>query len=497
MTMSNERASEVGVPDPDRAAQAPPEEDDGENTVPLSALFGDPHRLEPPPARLAPPYAGADYRETVARPGPAFGAPPGPLAMPPPGRDDDTLRFGRPGAGYGAAVQGPPPGPSSWGQPTPTAPHEASGSAPVRAGSRGWIWPLGVAAILLLALVGGALGGAAVTAWQDRDQPVAGEGLRDVETVDVPSIASGNTSVPAVARTLLPSTVQVLADANGEDLAATGSGWIFDRQGHIITNSHVIDGAADGGDIEIVDHAGRQFSAELIGRSEVYDIAVLQADAATTLRPAALGSSEALTVGEQLVAVGSPLGLNETVTAGIVSALNRPVTTGNADEASFINAVQTDAAINPGNSGGPLVDMRGRVIGVNSAIATTGGQLGGEAGNIGVGFAIPIEQVITTTDQILATGTAQYPVIGARVATGPQQQRRGALIDEVIENTPADSAGLRQGDLVTAIDTERIVDGESLIVQIRTHRPGETVTLTVQRDGSEQQIEITLDGEEG
>jgi len=219
---------------------------------------------------------------------------------------------------------------------------------------------------------------------------------------------------------------------------------------------------------------------------------------ATGLRPAALGSSEILNIGDGVVAIGSPLGLSSTVTAGIVSALNRPVTTGDSqDDTSYINAVQTDAAINPGNSGGPLVNLKGQVVGVNSAIATTGGGLGGESGNIGVGFAIPIEQVRTTADQILKTGEARYPVIGATVQTGGRSEGRGAVIDEVQPDTPAAAAGLEKDDLVTEVDGTRVTDGIALIVMIRTHQPGETLDFTVLRGESERQVEVTLDSKVG
>ncbi len=199
-----------------------------------------------------------------------------------------------------------------------------------------------------------------------------------------------------------------------------------------------------------------------------------------------------------MVAIGSPLGLSSTVTAGIVSALKRPVTTGEAgDESSYINAVQTDAAINPGNSGGPLVNLRGQVVGVNSAIATNGGgTIDGEAGNIGVGFAIPIEQVIVTADQILETGEASYPVIGAQVQTGGTDGD-GATIDKVLADTPAEAAGLEKGDVVVAVDGERVTNGIALIVTIRSHQPGETLEFTIMRDGDEETAEVTLGSETG
>ena len=175
------------------------------------------------------------------------------------------------------------------------------------------------------------------------------------------------------------------------------------------------------------------------------------------------------------------------------------MTTGETgDDSSYINAVQTDAAINPGNSGGPLVNLHGQVVGVNSAIATNGGgTIDGEAGNIGVGFAIPIEQVKVTADQILRTGEARYPVIGAKVQTGGVDDGDGAEIDEVLEGTPAEDAGLQKGDVVIAVDGERVTDGIALIVAIRTHQPGETMEFTFVRDGDEQTIEITLGSEIG
>jgi putative serine protease PepD len=205
-----------------------------------------------------------------------------------------------------------------------------------------------------------------------------------------------------------------------------------------------------------------------------------------------------LHVGDPVIAFGAPLGLSQTVTSGIVSALNRPVTTSGEsdDDSSYINAVQTDAAINPGNSGGPLVNLAGEVVGVNSAIATNGGAAG-EAGNIGVGFAIPIEQVRTTVDQILRTGEAEYPVIGAQVRTGGEPDSEGATITEVMPDTPAERAGLKKDDVITAVGDQPVSDGIALIVAIRTHLPGETVKMSVLRGGEEQVVEVELDGKVG
>jgi len=353
----------------------------------------------------------------------------------------------------------------------------------------------------MVGLIGGALGGAAVLATSEDDSSgfVDTGPMPDSGAVPAP-LDPKNGSVAAVAKELLPSTVQISArlpdDGEGAPEGATGSGFVLDRTGHVITNNHVVEGAADGGKIEVIDRDGKARSAEIVGRSPVYDIAVLEVQGGLSgLRPAAIGASQSMNIGETVVALGSPLGLNSTVTSGIVSAVDRPVTTGGAGGASFINAVKTDAAINPGNSGGPLVNLRGQVVGVNSAIATTGG-FGARPGNIGVGFAIPIEQVRLTTAQILQDGEAKYPVIGASVITGGNEND-GARVSKVPSGTPADDAGLEKGDVVTALDGDVVTDGIALIVAIRTHQPGETVTLQVERDGETLSVPITLDAEVG
>lgn len=361
------------------------------------------------------------------------------------------------------------------------------------------LWAVALLA-LVFGLVGGVLGAVGWDVWQDdsRDPGRNRDGLAGVDLVELPPLEADNASVVAVADKLLPSTVQIIADFRGEEGGATGSGFILDEQGHVVTNSHVIQDAAKAdGKIQIVDVNQKRYDAEVVGRSGVYDLAVLYVEeAAGVLKPAALGRSETLRVGEPVVAIGSPLGLSATVTSGIVSALNRPVTTGGDadDENSYINAVQTDAAINPGNSGGPLVNLRGQVVGVNSAIATNGAPAG-EAGNIGVGFAIPVEQVRITADQILRDGEAQYPVIGAQVITDRSGQ--GILIDEVNEGSAAEKGGLKKGDIVRRIDDRIVVDSPSLIVAIRSHVPGDEITLTVTRDGEELDIKITLDSNVG
>ncbi|KRF14115.1 hypothetical protein ASG90_14265 [Nocardioides sp. Soil797] len=371
------------------------------------------------------------------------------------------------------------------------------------------VWPAIAAMSLVIGLVGGGLGGYAVNKWTDddhSDSQNSSSGLSDDDVNTTPPLPSNSEtsdkkpqagSISAVADVLLPSTVQIIADFNGEEGGATGSGFFLDKQGHVVTNNHVVADAADGGKITVVDHEGKRYPATVVGRSPVYDLAVLDVEGLKGIHPASLGSSKALQVGEQVVAIGSPLGLSSTVTSGIVSALNRPVTTGgDEDSQSFINAVQTDAAINPGNSGGPLVNLSGQVVGVNSAIATTGGSsVGGESGNIGVGFAIPIEQVRVTADQILSDGEARYPVIGATVQS--DKDGGGARIEEVVDNSPAADSGLKKGDLVTALDDRPVTDNATLIVAIRSHLPGDKVTLTVDRDGEPKKFEVELDSKVG
>jgi putative serine protease PepD len=300
-----------------------------------------------------------------------------------------------------------------------------------------------------------------------------------------------------VARQLLPSTIQVLAEYQGKKDGATGSGFVLDRSGHYITNNHVVaDAVAHHGPIEIVDQNGDEYAAKVVGRSPTYDLAVLYVKDGPHLPPASLGTTRVLRVGDQVVAFGSPLGLSSTVTSGIVSALNRPVTTSDTGASSYINAVQTDAAINPGNSGGPLVDLSGQVVGVNSAIATTGSSGSGQAGNIGVGFAIPIDQVKVTADQILRTGEARYPVIGATVNTAADVGA-GATILQVQAGSPAAQGGQKDGDVVTQVAGERVSDGIGLIVAIRSHQPGEVVRFTVRRGGSQLTLRIILGSQVG
>jgi putative serine protease PepD len=359
----------------------------------------------------------------------------------------------------------------------------------------GWVWPSIAALALVAGIVGGAIGGAA---YENLDSSSGGGGLGAVSIETKAPLPADNGSIASVAQKVLPSTVQIIADTESEEQGATGSGFVLDGEGHIVTNNHVIAGADHpGGRVTVVTSAGKRYQAEIVGRTQAYDLAVLKVKGLEGVTPAALGTSTDLQVGEGVVAIGSPLGLANTVTTGIVSALNRPVSTsGDSDDTtSFINAVQTDAAVNPGNSGGPLVDMRGRVVGVNSAIATVAGSSTGQGGNIGVAFAIPVEQVRVTVDEILRNGEASYPVIGASVSSSPDED--GAHVEDVSPGSPADGAGLQKGDVITGINGHNVTDNASLIVAIRAQMPGDTVQLTVARDGKDRTVKVKLDGKVG
>lgn len=396
----------------------------------------------------------------------------------------------------------PPQAPGPWGYPAPGQPPAAHRHAAPSARVAGWVWPVVAMLALVVGVVGGVVGAAGFRLVDEAGgerQGIVRDGLFGVDTATEAPLAPEDGTIANVAAELLPSTVQIIAAYGGDDRGATGSGFVLDRQGHVVTNNHVVaEAAQDDGRIQVVDQEGNRYDASVVGRSAVYDLAVLVAEEmAGEFEPTALGASSRLRVGETVVAIGSPLGLSSTVTAGIVSALQRPVTTGDPDsDTSYINAVQTDAAINPGNSGGPLVNLLGEVVGVNSAIATTGGGFGAEAGNIGVGFAIPVEQVRITADQILRTGEAQYPIIGAEVRTG-NAQGDGAEIQKVNPGSAAEEGGLEEGDVITAVDGERVTDGIALIVSIRTHQPGETVEFTVRRGGEERQVSVELRGQVG
>ena len=303
-------------------------------------------------------------------------------------------------------------------------------------------------------------------------------------------------SATDIANKVLPSVVSIsVTTASGGD---EGSGSIISSDGMILTNNHVVSAAANGGArIEVVLYDGRTLPAKIVATDPQTDIAVIKAEGVGDLPPISFGDSQAVNVGDAVMAIGSPLGLSSTVTTGIVSAKNRPVqaTGERGGEASLIDAIQTDASINPGNSGGALVNMNGELIGIPTVIATTGGS-SQTAGSIGLGFAIPIDQAERTARQLIDEGKAQHPIIGATINT--RSTVIGAEIAEVNPGSPAEEAGLKSGDVVTHVDDRRVDSGVGLIAAIRSHAVGDKIALRVREgeDGPERTVEVTLTASE-
>jgi putative serine protease PepD len=300
-------------------------------------------------------------------------------------------------------------------------------------------------------------------------------------------------SIAGIAARVSPSVVSI--EVRNGNSGGTGSGFFLDSSGHILTNNHVISAAAtNGADITVKLANGKNYGAKLIGRDVSYDLAVIKI--AVTDAPALqLGNSDEIQVGDGVIAIGSPLGLTGTVTSGIISAKNRPVTSGGGtSESSFINALQTDAAINPGNSGGPLVDLSGAVIGINSAIATTGLSFGGQSGSIGLGFAIPINQAKKTADQLIKFGSSTYPIMGVSLDT--RFAGTGAKIPNtpgsVSPGGPADRAGIAPGDVIVEIDGKSIASADEAIVSVRSHSGGDVVKVKYQRGNTTKEVTLKL-----
>jgi len=351
-------------------------------------------------------------------------------------------------------------------------------------------------------VVGGAAGVGGAAAWesyQDDTSPTSSGSETTAQVVDAGDAPTTDGSVESVANAVLPSVVKidVLTDQGG----GSGSGIILSADGQILTNNHVVEGAGEDGRITVSFADGSHADATVLGADPLTDTAVIQAEDVSGLTPATMGKSENIDVGQQVVAIGSPFGLDATVTSGIVSALQRPVNVGTdtAGNATVYPAIQTDAAINPGNSGGPLVDMHGHVVGINSSIRSTGSTTA-PAGSIGLGFAIPIDDVLEVVDQLATGETPTHARLGigvedALTASTAVQITDGAVVGEVTEGSAADDAGLQSGDVITRIDDQEIASADSLIATIRSYRPAEEVTVTFQRDGGEQTTTATLESD--
>ena len=400
------------------------------------------------------------------------------------------------------------PHPTAWPAPDGAAPVLTPGPLPApvpgrppRRGLRAGPVIAIAAAVALLIGGGAGYGGARLAQRAEPPAPVTAGPTQaaDPKPTPTPTSTATQESVPpapstldtvAVAKRTLPGTVMIQVGRG------TGSGFVLDTQGRIVTNNHVVADAADGSTIRVIFADGRRLKASLLGRSPSYDLAVIKVDGSKSLKPIKTGNSDQTQVGQPVIAVGSPLGLPGTVTQGIVSARNRPVVVranGNADSpVAYIDAIQTDAPINPGNSGGPLVDAGARVIGVNSAILSLGN---GESqpGSIGLGFAIPINQAVTISRQLIKRGRATYPVIGASL----NDTSDGIELVEVDRNGPAGDAGLRVGDEITRINDRRVQTMEDLIVKIRNQRPGDKVVLEFDRGNRRDRVTVTLGSKVG
>jgi putative serine protease PepD len=371
-----------------------------------------------------------------------------------------------------------------------------------------------IAAILAAALVLGGLAGVVGAAGFGLVQDLVGDdpgtsassSPSSSPVIDREEAAPAADSVEAVAKSVLPSVVKINVSNTQEQ--GSGSGIIISSDGEILTNNHVAS-VGDGGEMSVSFNDGSAKKATIVGTDPLTDLAVIKAEGVSGLQPATIGVSTRIDVGENVVAIGSPFGLEATVTSGIVSALNRPVSVsstesqpGQSAQDTTYPAIQTDAAINPGNSGGPLVDLNGDVIGINSSIrtASSGGLDSSSGGSIGLGFAIPIDKVWPIVQQLRKGDTPTHARMGVSVtdASGNGGLLTGAGVEEVNAGSAAAQAGLKKGDVITKVDDDIITGSESLVATIRGHRPGDRVTLTVVRGGDNTRtLDVTLDSDEG
>jgi putative serine protease PepD len=443
------------------------------------------------------------------------------------------------GYGYGGSATSPPPSSfppadvGSYGQtppgdyPPPPAQPAADSvwpTAPVPiARPRKNRGPLVLgAAVLLAGLVGGGIGGAIGYNAADDSNTAASSTLNMPVTSSKSTAPAG--SVQQVAQKVVPSVVSIdvrnLSNNgsnspldnlfpglggngsqrnNNNAVEGSGSGIVLSKDGLILTNNHV----AGDGDLSVTFNDGRSVRAHLVEADKATDLAVVQAEGVDDAIPINFGRSADLSVGQPVVAIGSPLGLSGTVTQGIISALHRPLlpqndgsTNGN-DTQSVIDGIQTDAPINPGNSGGALVDLNGNLVGITSAIASLGSSFGGQSGSIGLGFAIPIDQARIIADKLAKKEPVYHALLGVQVSTSDDPTQRGALIQKVTANGPAAAAGLKKGDLVIKLDDRLIDTSDALVAGVRSRQPGDKATITYIRGNETKTVDVSLGSDEG
>jgi putative serine protease PepD len=357
---------------------------------------------------------------------------------------------------------------------------------------------LTAAGLMLVSATGGALVALAL----DDDDPAAPA----ASSLDVTPVAGADEGadepLSQAAATVLPSVVSISIEAGR--LSGSGSGIVISSDGQILTNNHVVAAAADGGDLRVTFSDGSSAAAEVVGRDPATDLAVIQAQDVSGLTPATLGSSADLHVGDTVLAIGSPLGLDGSVSAGIVSALGRAITlqgegspespfgggSSDARTTAVIDAIQTDAAINPGNSGGALINAEGEVVGINTAIASLAQGPSSQGGNIGVGFAIPIDTARDVAEQLVETGSVRHAYLGVSITD--TETGNGALVGAVEDGQPAAEAGLQEGDVITRVGDTEVTDAADLTAAIRAESPGDRVSIGFTRDGDEQTVEVAL-----
>jgi putative serine protease PepD len=477
--------------------------------VASEAANGAPAAPAAPSAPAAPAANSADYRQFPPPTPPAFATPPAPaapLADPVPAPAVAPLPPGAaPAAGPGPAVAYDyvtPPPPAAPPVFPLGSPFDAGGLPPEpRKRGRGGL----IGLLAAVAVVAGALGGG-IGSYVEKHNSSDGSSTTISATSNPAGQARPAGSIAGIAAKALPSVVTI--QATGSTESGTGSGFVFDTQGHILTNNHVVAPALNGGKLTVKLADGSSYSASIVGRASGYDVAVIKLDNVPTgkLTPLVLGNSDDVAVGDETVAIGAPFGLSGTVTSGIVSAKNRPVASGDStgSQTSYMNAIQTDASINPGNSGGPLLNGAGQVIGINSAIQSTSSGnsnpfgSSAQSGSIGLGFAIPINEAKRVAQQLISTGKPVYPIIG--ILRDDNYSGTGAEIAAsavngtapVTAGGPADKAGLKPGDVITKFDGTLIDSGPTLVAEIWSHTPGQTVSVTYTRNGQTHTTQLTL-----
>ena len=323
----------------------------------------------------------------------------------------------------------------------------------------------------------------------------------------VPASNSSGTDWTDVASAVSPAVVTI--QAQGASSGGTGSGVVYDAQGDIVTNYHVIASALGGGQIQVTLADGRLYSAEVVGHDKTTDLAVIRLDnPPSNLTVARFASSANLEVGAPVMAIGAPLGLSNTVTTGIVSAVNRPVEVSVDEDSSsqdstqassdlvVTNAIQIDASINPGNSGGPLFDATGAVIGINSSIKSLSSSSDGQAGSIGLGFAIPSDLVVSIADQLIASGSASHGLLGVTVRSATTtigaDTYVGAEVQDVSAGSGASAAGIRTGDVIVKVEGQEVSGAKQLIGYVRRYKAGDTITMTIVRNGQTQDVSVRI-----